>query len=112
MADRQEAGGRLAPAHGLGSDQRPQPGEAEAVATRCQRAGGGVAGANQDAEVLAALAVADGDGFAAGEVADERAQGRRQLQLFISSSWLSSTPPATPTALQAAATCGVRPPRT
>ena len=78
---RQEAGGGLAPAHGLRGHERAQAGEPEAVAARQQRAGGGVAGANQDAEVLAALAVADGDGLAAGKVADERAQRRRQLQL-------------------------------
>ena len=73
--------GRIAPAHRLGGDQRPQPGEAEAVAARDQRARGRVAGANQDAEVLAALAVADGDGLAAREVADQGAQRRRQLDL-------------------------------
>ena len=81
LADRQEAGGRIAPAHRLGGDQRPQPGEAEALAARDQRARGRVAGANQDAEVLAALAVADGDRLAAREVADQRAQRCRQLDL-------------------------------
>ena len=55
--------------------------EAEALAARDQRARGRVTGANQDAEVLAALAVADGDGLAAREIADQGAQRCRQLDL-------------------------------
>ena len=58
------------------SPAKPRP-----VAARDQRARGRVAGANQHAEVLAALAVADGDRFAAREVADQGAQRCRQLDL-------------------------------
>ena len=82
LADRQQASGRIAPPHGLRVNQRPQAGE-----VRCRRRAAtsaraaAVPGAHQDTEVLALLAVADCDRLAARQVANQRAQRCRQLDI-------------------------------
>ena len=81
LPNRQQAVGRIAPAHGLRTDQWPQPVEPQTVATADQGACSGMAGTHEDPEVFAALAVTDRDGFTAGEVADQGAQCRWQLHL-------------------------------
>ncbi len=112
LADRQQAGGGIAPAHRLGGDQRPQPGEAEAVAAarpaRARRRGRGEPGCGS---IRRARRRRPRPFRCRRGCRSEFAAPAGSSTSSMRSSWLSSTPPATPTALQAAATCGVRPPR-